>query len=362
MEEQKSISTRQFMVITALFVIGDTIIYLPSAIALLAGQNAWLSTAVASLAGIILFMMYGVYAKRFPRVTLVEACKQVLGPLFGSVVGLFAVFFFYIDSCIVLWQVGDFMATHMMPDTPVQAFLIMFMLAVIMAVRLGITTVGRSAEIFFFWVMSVFLLLILLLSPDIEFKRLQPFTETGVKPVLQGALLVFGYYMEAFTLMMLLPVMKGSKAGKYLTTGMIIGGTVLSVTVLVCILVLGTDLTVNNIFITYIMSKKINIGNFLERIEVVMASVWFLTLFIKLFVLFYATLLGSAQLLGLKDPKPLSFPLAMLVIASTLVIVPNIVYLQQFILHTWSAYTASFGLLLPLVLMVGAARIKKRRR
>ncbi|WP_281287006.1 GerAB/ArcD/ProY family transporter [Paenibacillus hemerocallicola] len=352
---------RQYVILTALFVIGDTILYIPAKVIGVGKESAWLSGFLAMVAGLCAAALYGVLASRFPRMTLIDIGSRTLGTWLGKSVGVLFVAFFLIDSAIVLWQVGDFMATHIMPETPIQAFLILFMLVVLMGFRLGIGTVVRSAELLFFWVVVLFAMLVVMLTPQIDPKHLKPFFDKGPNPVLRGTLQLAGYYFEAVTLMMVLPTLRKYHGitGAYLL-GIAAGSFILSVTVMLCILVLGTDLTELQLFSTYVLAKKISIANFLERIEVVMASIWFFTLFFKLYVCFYATVEGAAQLLKLKDGKALSLPVAALLIPASLLLVPNVVYFNDNILNMWWGFSATFGLLLPSIFF-GASLLKKKR-
>lgn len=353
---------RQFAILTALFVIGDTILYIPAKVVAESKESAWLSGLLAMAAGICLAAFFASLANRYPRMTPIEIGAQTFGPWLGKPVGLLFVAFFLIDSAIVLWQVGDFMATHIMPETPIQSFLILFMLVVLLGFKLGIGTVVRSAEMLFFWVIVLFVMLVVMLTPKIDPIHLKPFFEKGLNPGLRGTLQLVGYYFESVILMMVLPTLRSYRGitGAY-SIGMAVGSFILSVTVMLCILVLGTDLTELQLFSTYVLAKKISIANFLERIEVVMASIWFFTLFFKLFVCFYATVEGAAQLLKLKDGKALSLPLAALLIPASLLFVPNVIYFNDIILHLWWSFSATFGLLLPFVFFV-ASMFKKEKR
>ncbi|MDF2660008.1 MAG: yndE 2 [Paenibacillus sp.] len=346
------VTSRQFTLLVALFVIGDTILYLPAKIVQEGQQDAWLSGVLGIAAGLAIVTMYGALAGQYPRQHVLEMYGSAFGKMAGTVVGVAAILFFIIDAGVVLWQVGDFMVTHIMPETPIQSFLILFMAVVVLGYRLGIGTIARSAEIFFYLVLFLFVVLILLLIPEIEPKRLLPVYEKGANPVLRGSLLLVGYYCETVILMMALPAIRpGQRVGRAYRIGMLIGSLVLAVTILICLLVLGAPITTLQLFTSFVLAKKISIADFLERIEVFMATLWFLTLFVKLFVCFYAAAIGTSRLLKLKDDNVLSLPLAALVIVASFVIVPTSIYFNQFIQHTWWAFSATFGLLIPAVML-----------
>lgn len=128
-----------------------------------------------------------------------------------------------------------------------------------------------------------------------------------------------------------------------------------------CVTVLGFEKTAGEIYPSYELTKKINIGNFIQRIEGLIASLWIITLYFKTTLYFYAAVLGMAQILNLKDYRPLTLPLGMIAVVLSLVIFPNIIYQKYFDFTTGNSLTLSIGLFLPLLLIVVYA-IRKRTK
>jgi spore germination protein KB len=46
------------------------------------------------------------------------------------------------------------------------------------------------------------------------------------------------------------------------------------------------------------LARKINIGNFFQRVEAVLAFIWFFKVYLKLTICFYVTAAGLAQILN----------------------------------------------------------------
>jgi spore germination protein KB len=361
MLEKGKISNLQFTFLVAIWVIGDTILFIPGNVVFTAKQDGWISSILAGIIGICLVALYGFLGKRFPSMTIIEMNEKVLGLWFGKIVSVYYIFGFLINSGAVLWVMGNFITTQMLYETPIEAVIIPFLIVVMIGTRIGLESLARTAEIFFPWTILLLLVLVLSISSQIELENIQPVLEDGIKPVLRGSLLMTGYYMEAITLLMILPYVNqvtGTK--KAYIIGMLIGSIVLFMTVLLSILVLGADITARNIFPSYVLAKKISIGDFFERIEAILAFIWFITVFFKVSILFYATTLGLAQTLKLNDYKVLIFPLALIIYTIALIGIPNPTYGNNFVLSVWWVYSSSFGLFLPLLLLIVITFIKKR--
>ncbi|WP_449015728.1 GerAB/ArcD/ProY family transporter, partial [Priestia megaterium] len=88
--------------------------------------------------------------------------------------------------------------------------------------------------------------------------------------------------------------------------------------ILLGILVLGPYYSQITMFPSYELGRRIDVGNFLHGIEVVLAILWFIILLFKLCIYFYATLLGFANVFHIKDYKLFSFPVALIMITLSL--------------------------------------------
>lgn len=143
--------------------------------------------------------------------------------------------------------------------------------------------------------------------------------------------------------------------------GTFIGGIVITSLTILCILVLGVDITIRQTFPSYVLGKKISIGDFLERIEVIVAIIWIITIYFKVTISYYILNIGLAQIFGLKDYKILLFPLALLIITFSIFMHPDIVHLSNYIADTLTPYSLTICFFLPLLLLVIGKMRKKRK-
>ncbi|SFB09845.1 spore germination protein KB [Cohnella sp. OV330] len=351
MIEKGKINARQFSILTLLFSLGSAILIVPSALTAAAMQDGWISAIVGVAAGIPLLAFYNALGSRHPDLTLIEYTERLLGKWVGKIVGLLFFSFFLLLSALVLRNVGDFITTIVMPETPIESVHFILLIAIAMGVGLGLEVIARSAEIFLPWVLMLLFFLIVFLFPQIEMDRIQPVFESGVKTIVRGSLSVISIpYLELVVFLMIYPyVGKPDRRGAAMIKGALIGGTVLVLITMLCVFVLGWDFTSRHTFPSYTLAKKIQVGEFLQRIEVLVAIIWFLTIFFKLVLCFYASLLGLAQLLKMNSYRPLIVPCAMIVLMVSIVVYPNIVYFRIFASEIWPFYALTTGFLLPLL-------------
>ncbi|SFJ21556.1 spore germination protein KB [Paenibacillus sp. UNC496MF] len=353
MTEQGKINARQLAILTLLFSLGSSILIVPSGLTAVAKQDGWLSALVGVGIGMLLIGLYVALSRRYPGQTLVQFAEQILGTWLGKLVGLLFFSFYLLLASLVLRNVGDFITTIVMPETPIQIVHLLFIMAILTGASLGLEVIARTAEIFLPWIMTMLLLLIVFLLPQIQFDRIQPVFEAGTKAIIHGSLSVISIpYLELTVFLMIIPSVNKTNIGMPFLKGAMLGGLVIVVITLLCVFVLGWDFASRHTFPSYTLAKKIQVGEFLQRIEVLVAIIWFLTIFFKLLLCFYAALLGFAQVLRLQSYRPMIVPFGILIGVLSIIVYPNIVYFRVFAGEIWPFYSATFGLFLPLLLLV----------
>lgn len=363
MERNKEyISVRQLTVMVILYIVGSAVLYIPFILASASKQDAWIAAIVGNLLSLGLMWGYVKFSKVYPEKDFIQYCELAFGKWGGKAVGIIFLSFPFFLCSILLWNIGDFIITQILPETPIEVIFILFMLIVIYGVRLGIEPLCRAGEIFIPWVLGQVILVVFLLVPVIEIKNATPIFEGGFRSIFAGAYAIVGFpFLELVVFLMVFHHLdKKDNLKKALFIGTSIGGFILTIITLYCILILGPELTSRNAYPTYAIGKKINIGNFLQRIEVIVAVIWFLSIYFKLAINFYAVCIGLSKIFSLRDYRLLTLPLGMLNITLTPIMIPSTVFLLEFTKYTSTPYKSTFAILLPLIIYL-VLKIKKSK-
>lgn len=352
MSNKEKISDKQFKILVIMCYVGTSILIIPGEMAKEAKQDAWIAVIIGFLLGLPIIWIYSSLGKYLQNMTFVEYTEKLLGKWLGKIVSLSFVFFCFINSASLLYIVGDFVTTQIMPETPIQFTNILFIIVVIMGIRLGLETLTRAGEILYPWVIGIFMLLSFLLLPDVDAKKIQPIFEHSFKELLRGGLVFMTY--SSLTLVVLLMIFPANvnKKGNGFLKGSVVGGTMIFIITILSILVLGYDFTARNTFPTYILVKKISLADFLERMEAAIATLWIITIFFKIAIYFYGSILGLAQVLRLKDYRSLTLPMTMILVTTSLIIYPNVIFVSTWNATTWISFVLTFGFILPLILLI----------
>ncbi|RXZ80745.1 spore gernimation protein [Paenibacillaceae bacterium] len=361
MLEKGRISVRQLAVLLLLAEIGDMILVFPSVVTSFAHQDAWIySFAGIPLGLLVVIIMVRLYKFR-PQYTIIESLQDVIGKWLGSFIGLCYLLFYFISATVYVREVGDFITTQVLPQTPVRVINLLFVAILGWGLIHGLETIARSSEILMPVVILFLLLLILFLLPQANPAHLQPIMGINFFKGMQSMLVSVSYpFGELIVFLMILPYVKEQPhmlRDALLTT--LIGGILLSVTVLMSILVIGPLLTEHSVYATFVLSQKIQIGEFLERIEAFMATAWVISTYVKCLLYYYAFTLATAQLFKLRDYRPFIMPFALLLYGMAFIISPNIKHYTTVVVPYINELDLTYGLVLPIMLL-GVYWIKDR--
>lgn len=362
MQSDVKISIRQATLLIMFFSIGTTILIIPSGLAADAKQDAWIAAIAGGLMGMLVVWLYSAVSKNMADMNLVEYNGILFGKWLGTLFSLAFVFFCFIGAATLLFYVGNFLTTHILIDTPIQYIQALYVSIIVMALRLGIGTLARAAEVFFPWFFVLFIILCICILPEMKLQNLQPVLGSDMKSILRAGLSLVGTaVLTMVTLFMVFPscVNNRERLGRALFTGTAVAGFCMILITLLSISVLGAETSARHMYPAYALARKINIGNFLQRMEAILAGMWFLSIFFKITLYSYGCVSGLGRILKLKDYRPLTLPFGIILVVYSQVVYPNVAYMAEWDSTVFLPYVMVFGLVYPLILAV-AAFVRRR--
>lgn len=350
MQEKGRVSPGQVWLLIFGFMVGSAIL-LPSAPA--AKRDAWLAVPLGEGLGIAMAFIYTGLLARFPGKTLVEAATGVLGTWLGKLVGLLYIWFALHLGSLVLRNAWEFLAATVLKQTPPLATAISLMLLVWYATRGGVEVIARTSQLLVPLVIILPMLFIVAMPSHVDLRNLLPILANGWVPLLKGSLQVAAFPAgETILFTMILPYMRPAGAARKVTVSAIASTAVLGA------LVVGRDVAAlgplrdHLTYPAYAGVSMVTIANFVEGLEVVAVALWIVGTFLKIAVCHYAAALGLAQWAGLKDYRPLTGPLAAMILGLSFWVFPNAVAMTSFAGTTWVPYAFTFEWVIPLLLLV----------
>ena len=350
----KKITSHQLFALSALSTLGGSILVVTSIMTGIAGQDAWISVLVTMVLGLLLMWVYTFLVTRFEKLTFIGVTRKIFGKWIGTVVSAGYFLYIFVTSYDIPWYIGSF-HTHIMHETPVIIILIVFYAALVIAALYGIEAIARASEIFFVFVTVTFIISIVLILPEVKVQYILPVFENGTGSVLKAAVVLSGYIsLQNTTLLMIYPAsVDNEKQGKKaLINGFLWANTVVLITVLVSILVLGSLLLAKSAFPTILLAREIIIGTILTRLEYAISIMWTISEFVIAALYFYAGIVAFSELVGLKSHKNIILPMGLLGMMMTISGRTETIEKGTFIPGVFLPNVITFGLLMPVIMLI----------
>lgn len=359
MLHKETISDRQGILLLALFIIGTNVI---QATALDAKQDFWLAIILAMVLSLPMILIYSRIHIMFPGKNLFDVIELCLGKVIGKVFIIFFTFYVLETGSEVLRNYAQFVNIASFPETPIMAPTILIAVVCTYAVKKGIEVMGRYAQLFFLVIIFAIIVSALLLIPDMNIDYLKPILSNGIQPIMKGTTLTFIFpFTQILPFTMVLSDFRSDKSpyNIYLKS-LVIGGVIIIFISYMTVAVLGVNTGQSVYFPTYMASKRINIGKYLQRLEILNASIFSLGAFIKISIYILATSKGVAKIFEVSEYRFIVIPCALLILNLSYFVFDNIMEFWEFTYLGWKYYAFLFQAILPFIVWI-AAEIKKRK-
>lgn len=360
--EPVKINARQLFVLIALFEHGSAIV-IPLGIG--AKQDVWLAILLGLTFGLLLFFVYYRLYRYYPDAPLTTYVQHIAGTWIGKILAfIYVVYFLYIASR-VLRDFGELLLTFAYPETPLFILNAIMMLAVMYGVYKGIEVVARTGELFltFLYLLAVSGFILIISTGLVDLHQLQPFLEEGWKRVWKVVFTETLYvpFGEMIVFTMLFPYMNNPKKMKQVAiAGMALSGINLAIIMTINVAVLGADVVARSTFPLLDTIRKIQVANFLERLDIFFMIALIIGGFFKVSVFFYAAVIGTADLFHMQNHQRLVYLLGLMVLLLSIAVASNYVEHIKEGLKVVTIYMhVPLQIIIPVCLLVAAA-IRRR--
>lgn len=347
---KEKISDIQGIKLMVLFIFGSTVVL---GIGGEAERDMWLSVAAAILLAVPLLLIYSRVLSLFPGKDLFEILELNFGKFFGKLISLLFIWFSFHLGALILRNFGEFIITVALPETPMIVVIIISGLLCIWGAKAGIETMAKCAEYFIIFVMALLIIFNLLLIPNMHTDNILPIMGNGLGKAMAGVLSSLTYpFGETVIFMAVFSALQHKKSPyKVYIPALLIGGAVVLFIDLSNIMVLGPFTIKAMYFPTYSAIARVNIGNFLQRMEIAVTIMFLLSGFIKTTVCLLAATKGLGRVLGFDDYRILVTPVGLLMVELAYIIYDDMLEMFDWV-KVWSYYALPFEVILPVMIWI----------
>ncbi|MHB8063248.1 MAG: GerAB/ArcD/ProY family transporter [Ruminiclostridium sp.] len=354
--QKEIITNKQGIFIMSTFIFGSSII---TGAGREAKQDVWLAIIIGLIMSFPMVFIYSSLLKLYPGKDLYDILKEVFGNVLGKIISLFYIWYSFHLGALVIANFSGFVNVTSFPETPQTIITVFVGLFCIWVVKAGIEVLGRWSAFAFPISVTIIVITIILSMTNINFINLKPIMYDGIKPVLTSSFGFFSFPLaETVVFVMVFNTLKNrDKTFKVFLSSVCISSTIIMAIAVRNILVLGASVTSSLYFPSYLAVRTLNIGDFFQRFEIVVALTFIFGGFVKVSVCLYAATLGVAKVLNIEDYRYLVAPVGFLMMNLACTIYQSMMEMFDWATKTYPYYAIPFQIILPIIILV-VAKIK----
>lgn len=352
------ISNKQAITMMTMFIMGSTLVL---GVGSDAKQDVWIAILVAIIFAVPAMAVYSRILSLFPGKNLFEILNTVFGKITGKAIAVLYIWFAFHLGALVLTNFYQFIKVVSFPETPQFVPIMLMGILCIWVVKEGIEVLGRWSQFAILLLVFIIFSVVTLNLTMADFDNLRPVLYDGIKPVFNSAFSTFSFpFAETVLFLAVFNLAKDkNKPYKIYFTALLFGGFIVLLIAVRNILVMGSNFVGTLYFPAYSVVSLIEIGDFLQRIEVAVSVVFLYAGFVKISVCLLAACKGMDSLLQLGNYRQIVAPVGFLMMIFSCNIYDNIMEMQEWAFKVYKFYAFPFQVLLPIIIWI-AAEIKIR--
>jgi len=356
------ISGQQLVAMTYVLHFTAAVLVLPATLAKYGHSGGWLGPLPAYVVSALpVSLMVGLLVRRYPQQGLSDLSRHLLGPLLGRLIGLLVGVFNLLITALTLRDVVEITPVAILPATPAWALSLPFMLVAVYGAYSGVEVLARLSYLFAVTSLLFIVAAISTLTGLIHPLRLLPLYERGPLQLLQASWPSIGWYAESWSFLALAAqVDRRSQAARALLMGAGFAALMLMMFTALAITVFGHQLVAQFTFPIYSLIQQVSIGEFVERLDVLMFAIWLVGMVVKASMHLWLAANGAGFALGVKNERTLlpGLGLASYIVMS---LIPSLSWLFVLSTKLWTPVSLGLGLGIP-GLLLAASWVKQRRQ
>lgn len=346
------ISNFQIYAIMLMLLFPVPFLEVPKRLSILAGNNAWLALLASIIPGFLIIYMFMMIIRKsqtpFPAM-LEEHLGMVLGKILQI---LYFVFLMFVCAFMTRLFV-DFIETNVMPLTPISVHITLLLFVCWLGIKAGIESFARTCEIIGIagLAFTTMILILLFFQPNTDPFNLLPLVHVDPVPfglAVASSSSIIARTFPVLTLAFFSNYPQGVK--RMLVISMLTYIALTTTTIIAMIMFYGGQLPQLLTFPAFSMIRLIQVGKFIQNIDVFFIGIWIMGIFAAIAILWFMALICLQQAFNLQDYRFLAAPSALILGTSSLLISRNIQELGALSLTVIPLGYGVFFIVLPFLL------------
>ena len=238
-------------------------------------QDGWISIIISFILSFIPLIIYYKLLNHNPHDNIVSINNK-LGTL-GKLINILLILFVLFHAGLILWNLTNFIYSQFLFQTPLLVISIVLAISIFYVSIQNLATIARTGTVFFIISTILFFIAAFSLAGECDLNSLKPVLNSGLSPILKGSFASLGLNIFPIFIILIIPKNDIKNNNKLLSSFFkvyIFRFICMLAVLIICISILGIELTNLYQYPEYHILKTINIANFFQRVESILSIQW----------------------------------------------------------------------------------------
>lgn len=244
------------------------------------GSSAWINVIVISIVAILFCLLISKLFKPFPTQDIIDVSEYLGNKLLKTIIGILYILFFVFISSVILRYLTNSLKLIYFERSPLVFLLILFLIPVVFATRLGIKPISRVNLMFIPIVLISMIIILFSTLKDFVPQRIFPILGFGANETfLIGLNNIFTFSAFAY-LYFLIPLLKKPEDFKKVAVSSIIISAIYIFLSVICLIMMFPFISFTDEMLSiYLLTRLIEFGKFFQRVDAIFVLIWILSAF-----------------------------------------------------------------------------------
>ena len=286
--ENNKITKVEAIFLILIVMVNRIILNLPFSIIQVTKTGSPINLIYIGIIGLFIVILINKLFQKFPSSDILDISEYLGGNIFKILIAMIAIIFLFLSLYITLAEFSNLLEVIYFKRSPKIFILMFFILASLIANLIGFRSIIKTiCTIVPFTIISI-LITFFGATDDFNIYNFTPILGDGTKQIfLVGLQNLFSFSMINFYIFFK-PLLKNSyEFSKVTISSYLIAWFLLFITIISLMSAFPMTQDTNAINYLYLLSKKITLGNFIQRIDALFILLWILSIFCYLSIVIF---------------------------------------------------------------------------
>ncbi len=288
--------------------ISHIILNMPNHLILKTGSATILNLVYVFAISMILFYFASKIFSYFDGKDLLDICEYAGGKFLKIGFGILVCIYFLTISGFVIRTLAESLALIYFPNIDLEIVVLMFVAITVIMNLLGFKAISRVTLITIPIILISMIIIFVSCGSDFVPERALPVLGYGISDTFLSGLGNIFAFSSIIVAPFLIPFIGSGKTFKKATLISIIVYFIYLILGVIALLFLIPSITnINNTLSIYILSRRVNLGTFIQRIDAIFILIWIMSIFNYLAITTHFSLTSFKKIANIKHEKELAY-------------------------------------------------------